>query len=229
MLTNKTYRLAAAGVLLALLTLGLAVTGGASLRSGNRGAQSDAIAQQALESVSALRQTGSEGLNPALAPAGSTKSVGEIASLLTDTPEGVPTELAAGSARLEQGAVLRVGLGSEGRSVFAFPTDDGRLCAALTNVSATCTEGFSDKWPIDFNLAHPKAGERAGVIVWGIAPDDITSVSLTAGGRTVAASLASNVYFAELPAELGDVNVDELAVGFSDGSIQAIEIASSSR
>ena len=92
--------------------------------------------------------------------------------------------------------LLRSTVGSAGGSLYALQGGSGAPCFILTHYGGTCgaTGSAEPAWVIG-------GGGQDGnpAVLVGLAPDDVTAVTLTVDGRSVAVSLDHNVVFAQFP------------------------------
>jgi hypothetical protein len=123
--------------------------------------------------------------------------VARIVDVLTTNDAAVPADLLPGAARKADLRVPLRHLGRYDRSVFVVRTAKGRICAGVTDFSAGCLAGFPSGEALTTEFGGGYAGE--GAIVWGIARDDVSRVSVTAGGVGYPATLRGNVYFFQAP------------------------------
>jgi hypothetical protein len=145
----------------------------------------------------------------------------EIAATVGEAP-GVAEELLPGAEATGSLRALLTDLGSEGRSIWALVTAKGKVCAGLTNYSAGCIGKFTSPLEhVSYTYGRPFAGEA--VIVWGLAPDDVTKVEVLVDGSPYEAQLGRNAFFYSLASTELDANsIGGLIVTLEDKS--SIEI-----
>jgi hypothetical protein len=108
--------------------------------------------------------------------------------------------------------LLRSTVGSARGSLYALEGGTGAPCFILTHYGGTCGVAGSTQpaWVIG-------GGGQDGnpAVLVGLAPDDVTAVTLTVDGRSVAVSLDHNVVFAQFPTGAGFARV---ATTYVDGT-----------
>jgi len=126
-------------------------------------------------------------------------------------PASQPAAWTPGQALMHQARVLMTNVGTAKRTIYAYPTSRGRVCAVLTDYSSGCLDGFRDRFAdVDFTFGRG--------IVWGLAPNSVTAVDVYAGGVSRPARLENNVYFFE-----GDAP-QQIVVHFRNGSTKSVAI-----
>jgi hypothetical protein len=126
-------------------------------------------------------------------------------------PASQPPEWTPGQALMHQARVLMTNAGTAKRTIYAYPTSRGRVCAVLTGYSSGCLDGFRDRFAdIDFTFGRG--------IVWGLAPNSVIGVDVYVGGAKQPARLENNVYFFE------GGTPQQLVVHFRDGSTKSVAI-----
>jgi hypothetical protein len=126
-------------------------------------------------------------------------------------PASQPPEWTPGQALMHQARVLMTDAGTAKRTIYAYPTSRGRVCAVLTDYSSGCLDGFRDRFgDVDFTFGSG--------IVWGLAPNSVTAVDIYTGGVRHQARLENNVYFFE------GGTPQQLLVHFRDGSTKSVAI-----
>src|SRR5256885_17236493 len=61
-------------------------------------------------------------------------------------PASQPAEWTPGQALMHQARVLMTDAGTAKRTIYAYPTTQGRVCAVLTGYSSGCLDGFRDRF-----------------------------------------------------------------------------------
>jgi hypothetical protein len=207
-------------LLLAAACLGLGVGafilfgpshGGARLPSGPAEAHGGAFHQSAIPPVSLPAQANVAALKtaPSLTPS-------QLKQLLAQAPDltppaSQPADWTPGQALMHQARVLMTNAGVAKRTIYAYPTSRGRVCAVLTDYTSGCLDGFRDRFA-DIDLTYGRG------IVWGLVPNSVTAVDVYAGGVRRPARLENNVYFFEGGA------AQQLVVHFRDDSTKSVAI-----
>jgi hypothetical protein len=149
-------------------------------------------------------------------------TLNDAATRLATPNADVPADWLPGNADLTRARLLMSGLGVASRSIYAYPTDKGKLCAGLSGSTAGCLIGFPTKAPIDWTFIPPTDGEPA--IVWGIAPDFVAHVTVIVKGEQHSATLRNNAYFFQ--ASSADITAfDGLQLSLTDGTTRNIPLA----
>jgi hypothetical protein len=146
---------------------------------------------------------------PALTPSQLRQLVAEAPDLTP--PASQPPDWTPGQALMRQARVLMTDAGTARRTIYAYPTSRGRVCAVLTGYSSGCLDGFRDRFAdVDYTFGRG--------IVWGLAPNSVIAVDVYVAGGSRAARLENNVYFFEGGAP------QRLVVHFRDGSTKSVAI-----
>lgn len=126
-------------------------------------------------------------------------------------PASQPADWTPGQALMHQARVLMTDVGRAKRTIYAYPTSRGRVCAVLTDYSSGCLDGFRDRFgDVDFTYGRG--------IVWGLVPNSVTAVDVYAAGVTQTARLENNVYFFE------GGSPQQLIVHFRDSTTKSVAI-----
>jgi hypothetical protein len=181
------------------------------------------VDQPAIANISALH--GATGL-PASLPIGA-GTLGDLAASQDAASAGKPSDVAVGQSELAQGRLLQTGLGTGNWSIYAYPTTAGHVCYGLADVGAGCIPGFLHGFPVSFNVVKPDlqaTGKGAPVVVYGLAPDDVVSVTVNVSGdKPYTAAVTNNSYFTQLDSnDLSTSDVQSLTVAFANGSSATI-------
>lgn len=120
-------------------------------------------------------------------------------------------------ARLVDEARL-VGELPDGRKVYVVPTSKSKLCIIVVEGGGSCHPPLSRAEPITFERS--KAGPGAPHIIWGVATDDVISVSFELGGQPMTIPVEGNFYAWEGQPTETFKGVSPVTVTFSDGTTQ---------
>jgi hypothetical protein len=119
-------------------------------------------------------------------------AVAAVAARLSGTGQSVPEAWKPGG---QVAGTARSALTSGELSIWAYRSTRGRVCEGLTvngaTQSASCTAGWSNRLPVDVNTDSVASGAQA---VWGLAPDDVKTVSVVVDGKQVPAQMGRNAY-----------------------------------
>lgn len=213
---NRSYlKLVASGAL--GLVLAAAVWVASAPAGGSQSKTAPPVALHAIENMGALA------LPARAADAALERRLAAEITALTAVPSGVPEAMAPGSAVPSSLRVLREGLGSADRAIYAFRTDRGRVCGGLTGAAAGCLDGFRAVAPVEYTIGVAPSG---AITLFGFAPDTVRSVELVAANGRHVAHISRNTFFLELPQLSGGVaSIEALRVVFKNGRTQAIDVA----
>lgn len=206
--------LSTVAALIGLVTSGLAGT------ERDHGVEASPVGGSAAVELAALAASSVEAPPATARLRGDSKTIAEIAQLLTSGDTGVPSEWLPGDARLERGRLLLSNVGTTGRDVYAFPTTRGRVCVVVSAFSAGCVHAFTREHPVDVSVGDPdQAGIGESVIVAGIAPNEVVKVVVLADDGAHRAQVRNNAFFYQLADNAVTVGaVNGLVVGFRDGT-----------
>ena len=123
----------------------------------------------------------------------------EIARLTS--AEGAPGYMDPGRPVPGSYRVLSPPGGQYNASLYAFRTDNGKVCAGLTGKTGGCFEGFTAESSVNWTL-----GDTAGgVVLLGFVPDRVTAVSaIGRDGQRFTASVHDNAFYLEIPGRTAD-------------------------
>lgn len=172
-----------------LLCLAVGVAGGAFIRSadsGNPAVTPGLAATSPARDISLLASPArSEDVQAQAAAAA-------VATRLSGNGQSVPDTWKPGD---QVTGTARSALMSGELSIWAYRSTRGRVCEGLAvnglTQSAGCTDGWSDRLPVDVNTDSLGSGAQA---VWGLAPNDVKSVSVVVDGNRVPAQMGRNAY-----------------------------------
>ena len=109
-----------------------------------------------------------------------------------ELPGGRPFDQ-IGSRRIDSARLI--GTLPSGRLVYLVPTSKGKLCVVVARLAESCGDTLTQASPITFTVVDPGRGEPA--VAYGVALDDVVSVSFTAGGRAVTVPVHDNFFVYE--------------------------------
>ncbi len=133
----------------------------------------------------------------ALARARSTSDVlpaqisSSIAAMNASNP-GVTDSLYEGQELANRSRLLISNVGTSGATIYAYPTSKGRVCFINTIAGGGCVTHTDP-----FAWGETPTDDGKTVMVYGIAPNSVRSVSVIAGGMSVAATLQRNAFYFE--------------------------------
>jgi hypothetical protein len=185
--------------------------GGGRLAGGPAEAHGGAFHPSPIPPVSLPAQANVAALKtaPSLTPSQLKQLLAEAPDLTP--PASQPADWTPGKALMHQARVLMTNVGTAKRTIYAYPTSRGRVCAVLTDYSSGCLDGFRDRFAdVDFTYGRG--------IVWGLVPNSVAAVDVDAAGIRRPARLENNVYFFE-----GDAP-QQLVVRFRDGSTKSVAL-----
>jgi len=150
------------------------------------------------------------------------EQVGDAQAVIAQAPSH---DVDPGSLDLEYIHVLIAGAGDKKPRLVAVPTSKGNVCLFLNEAFTGCAgvENFRDA-PVDISVRDvDELGAGSPVVVYGLALNDVTRVSIVDDkGTTQPAVLANNGFFAEL----ADARAWPAAVEVTraDGSLLKLEL-----
>jgi hypothetical protein len=217
------------------LSIVAGVVAGSSIASAQMSNQRSASSPRVAPDIPALGIGGLENA-PGLdqhANFGARASVADVAAALTATDTtltgGADTSMLPGRASLGRGAVLLQNVGVSRRTLYAFPTDRGRVCFALTDVGAGCTDGFSNAVPVNVTVGKPDGkptGSGEPIVVWGIASNAVKQINVVINGSSHAATLSRNAFFYQLSSNATSAEeVQSLVVTLRGGATRTIDLS----
>jgi hypothetical protein len=86
----------------------------------------------------------------------------------------------------------RVGAVGDGRAIYLVPTTMNRLCVVLQRTAESCGNPLSSSSPITFTIVT--GNSAAGPIAYGVARDDVASVSFTVAGHAETLAVRNGVF-----------------------------------
>ena len=135
----------------------------------------------------------------------------------------VSEKLRPGQLVLERSRLLLADLDTRGADLYAFRSEKGRVCYALTTGPQGCIAPFNIDQPVSWSLFdHDGFGAGRPTAVFGLTPNNVTGVEVGVGGSTRAARLANNAYFLEIGD--GTALPDRLIVRFTNGRSTTIDL-----
>lgn len=136
----------------------------------------------------------------------------------------VVDELRPGQLVLERSRLLLADLDARGADLYAFPSEKGRICYALTAGPQGCVGRFSVEQPVSWSVFdHDGLGAGRPTAVFELTPNNIKGVDVGVGGTTRAARMANNAYFLEMSD--GTALPDRLIVRFANGRSTTIDLS----
>lgn len=105
-----------------------------------------------------------------------------------------------------------------GRRIYLVPTDKGGVCVAVASLAETCSAALSEASPATFTIVDADGVGGAGPVAYGVATDEVRSLSFSVAGRPVTARVHGNLFvFRGRPSDgTGDFSL--ATVVFADGS-----------
>lgn len=142
-------------------------------------------------------------------------------------PSGVPESQFEGAWQLGRSRRLVAGAGASGASVFAVPTDKGRVCSVIvvppSAAAGGCVDAFSSTMPAGWTVFDPDELDAGrAVIVAGVVPDGVTSVGVAVDGTVANASVTQNAFVYQLSSATSYPSA--IVVSYVDGTSRTIEV-----
>ena len=123
----------------------------------------------------------------------------EVTSLVAGVPSGTPN--APGKVLLDQGQVLLSNLGPDGRTIYAYPTDNGHVCYVMTDLGEGCMQAFLVGEPatVSGGSAYdpPQSGPPAELA--GFTQDNVTGVQVVVNGTPHDAVFGNDAWYYRFP------------------------------
>lgn len=118
---------------------------------------------------------------------------------------------------------LLSGLGTAGDTITAYPTSSGAVCYMIEG-AGSCTN--LAKWPwntvgFTFSIFSTRDG---GTRVFGIATDQVTSVTVEIAGVEQPAVLEHNALYYQLPPGVHDSDIQQVTATWDDGSVHSVPV-----
>jgi hypothetical protein len=141
-------------------------------------------------------------------------SPGVIAQLKADELPGAPLDQ-IGLHRVDSSRL--VGTLPSGRKVYVVATTKDRLCVVVAQLAESCADPLTQKVPVTFTTFARGGRSHQPALAWGIARDEVVSVSFTVSGRHVTVPVRHNFFAYEgLPSD-GSGSFSAPTVTFADG------------
>jgi hypothetical protein len=126
------------------------------------------------------------------ADAAAATAANQVSQLLSGTDAAVPQQWKPGQQLI---GTARTALTAGDLSVWAYKSANGKVCEGLavagTTHGAGCTGGWSARLPVDVNVDGLAQGSQ---VVWGLTPDDVSTVDVVVDGVAHPATLGNNAY-----------------------------------
>jgi hypothetical protein len=133
--------------------------------------------------------------------------------------EQVSEALRPGKPDIRSSRLLLDDVGSWHGAIYAAPTDRGNVCYYVTVGPETCPVGFTQDFPVDVTIFdRDEVGGGSPAAVTGLAPDDVTAITVVVAGVGHPARLDNNAYFYEL-ADASVRSPDSLVIHYRDRSV----------
>jgi hypothetical protein len=105
-----------------------------------------------------------------------------------------------------------------GRRIYLVPTDKGGVCVAVASLAETCGAALSEASPATFTIVDADGVGGAGPVAYGVATDEVRSLSFSVAGRPVTARVHDNLFvFRGRPSD-GTGDFSPATVVFTDGA-----------
>jgi hypothetical protein len=180
------------------------------------------------DSTAAKRSTKSAAPVPALSaalPARASMSALTNADALHSIPaaaQGLPGDVAptAGTVR-----ALISNAGASNVSIYAWPLGDGnRVCVSTSFGSGGCFNEFQKGEYFNVTESDPDTlGGGMPLVVWGVVPDEVISVTVVVLGTPYTALVRNNAVLFEMPdTSLAHAAIESFVVELADGTTQEI-------
>ena len=200
-----------------LCCVAVGVTAAVFIRSAQSGTPAVSPALAATEPAGGIALFASA-QRPADLPAAAAAAA--VAGRLSGDGQSVPEGWKPGSA---VAGTARVALSRGDLTIWAYRTTKGRVCEGLANggitQSAGCTDGWSDRLPVDVNTDSLPTGQQ---VVWGLTPDAVKAVSVIVNGEEAPAQLGRNAYLFE-----GVGSITGIVATRADGSVERFTFGAS--
>jgi len=148
--------------------------------------------------------------------------VQNMAGSATNEPPGVTYR--GGAALTGEARDLLSGLGTADDTISAYPTSSGAVCYMIKG-AGSCAN--LETWPWNtVGFTYSVFSTRAdGVRVFGIASDNVASISVVVGGVSNSAILHNNAFYYQLPQGTGDSDIERIVATWNDGSIHTVPVS----
>lgn len=148
-----------------------------------------------------------------------------VDSEITSLVAGAPTQDALGQVLLDQGRVLLSNLGPDGRAIYAYPTDNGQVCAVMTGLGEGCTRAFLVGEPVTVSGGSysdpPQSGPPAEFA--GLTQDNVTGVQIVINGTAHDTVFGNDAWYYRFPDnQTSATAATALLVTLEDGSTVAV-------
>jgi hypothetical protein len=105
---------------------------------------------------------------------------------------------------------------------YAASSSTGELCYLIAGGPAGCAAPFTQQLPVNANIYDADGfGVGSPTIVAGLAPSDVTSISVESAAGEREAFLSNNVFFVRVP---GSAIATALHIGYADGTQLTMEL-----
>ncbi len=109
-----------------------------------------------------------------------------------------------------------------GKRLYLLPTENGALCAFREGGTEACTAPLTESNPALVVADDSDGPGGIGPIVFGVALDGVTSVSVTTRGREQSIAVTKNVFVYQAGSETSAADVSGVAVTLANGGILRI-------
>lgn len=180
-------------ILCASIAAGLAAVGGGLAAAG---AFDSASGPLPLEDTPAAQAMARVFASPPATAIPSSVSA-ELAALVA----GAPPQADLGKLLLDRGHMLLSNLGPEGRTIYAYPTDNGQVCYDISGLGEGCMRAFIVGEPVAVGGGQysdpPQSGKPAEFA--GLAEDNVTGVQIVVNGTPHDTVLGNDAWYYRFP------------------------------
>jgi hypothetical protein len=157
------------------------------------------VVPQQASTIAGMRRVGAS----VAVPAGAKRLLSELSGAQVGVVDAAGTRVLLSEAR------------SWGGTLYAAPSDSGRVCYLIQGGPESCVDSFTQIAPIAWTKFDRDGPGGDPVVVAGLVPDDVTALEVDTGGRSYPVDLLNNAFLAEVP---NDATASALTIHYQDGT-----------
>jgi len=115
-----------------------------------------------------------------------------------------------------------VGSLPSGRHVYVVTTSKGRLCVLVARLAESCGDPLTQTEPVTFTVVDADGPGGEPAVAYGVARDDVKSVSFAVGGSPETVPVRGNMFAYQPPAFVTSDSFSSVTVRLADGSTQSV-------